>query len=47
MLMSEVVAEHCSNPVAILSGPTFAIEVAKGLPASVTLHVAIQNLGKN
>ena len=36
-LMSEVVAEHFPNPLAILSGPTFAIEVAKGLPASVTL----------
>ena len=36
-LMSEVVAEHFPNPLAILSGPTFAIEVARGLPASVTL----------
>lgn len=36
-LMSEVIAEHFSNPLAVLSGPTFAIEVAKGLPASVTL----------
>ncbi len=36
-LMSEVVAEYFSNPAAILSGPTFAIEVAKGLPVSVTL----------
>lgn len=36
-LMSEVVVEHLPNPLAVLSGPTFAIEVAKGLPASVTL----------
>ena len=36
-LMSEIAAEHLPNPLAILSGPTFAIEVAKGLPASVTL----------
>jgi glycerol-3-phosphate dehydrogenase (NAD(P)+) len=37
-LMSEVVAETLPhNPVCILSGPTFAIEVAKGLPTAVTL----------
>lgn len=36
-LMSEVISEYFPNPLAVLSGPTFAIEVAKGLPASVTL----------
>jgi len=37
-LMSEVVAETLpDNPVAILSGPTFAIEVARGLPTAITL----------
>ena len=36
-LMSDVMAEHLTNPLAVLSGPTFAIEVAKGLPASVML----------
>ncbi len=36
-LMSEVVEETLPNPLAILSGPTFAAEVAKGLPASVTI----------
>ncbi|RKU12315.1 glycerol-3-phosphate acyltransferase [Candidatus Poribacteria bacterium] len=45
-LMSEVVAEHFSNPLAILSGPTFAIEVAKGLPASVTLACGDAALGQ-
>jgi glycerol-3-phosphate dehydrogenase (NAD(P)+) len=45
-LMSEVVAEHCPNPLAILSGPTFAIEVAKGLPASVTLACGDAALGR-
>ena len=44
-LMSEVTAEHFSNPLAILSGPTFAIEVAKGLPASVTLACGNLELG--
>jgi glycerol-3-phosphate dehydrogenase (NAD(P)+) len=46
-LMSEVVAEHFPNPLAILSGPTFAIEVAKGLPASVTLACGGGSLGQN
>ena len=45
-LMSEVVAEHFPNPLAILSGPTFAIEVAKGLPASVTLACSDIFLGQ-
>ena len=45
-LMSEVMAEHFPNPLAILSGPTFAIEVAKGLPASVTLACGDTALGQ-
>ena len=45
-LMSEVVAEHLPNLLAILSGPTFAIEVAKGLPASVTLACGNASLGQ-
>lgn len=37
-LMSEVLAEAAPDfPVAVLSGPTFAHEVAAGLPAAVTL----------
>src|SRR6056297_1477175 len=37
-LMSEVLAEVLpGRPVAILSGPTFAKEVARGLPTAVTL----------
>lgn len=36
--MSEVIAEALpANPAAILSGPTFAAEVARGQPAAVTL----------
>ncbi len=37
-LMSEVVADVLPDrPIAVLSGPTFAIEVARGLPTAVTL----------
>ncbi|MCB2082007.1 MAG: NAD(P)-dependent glycerol-3-phosphate dehydrogenase [Rickettsiales bacterium] len=36
-LMSEVIAERVKNPLAVLSGPTFADEVAKGLPFAATL----------
>lgn len=37
-LMSEVAADLCPvAPCAVLSGPTFAIEVARGLPTAVTL----------
>ncbi|MBC8445371.1 MAG: NAD(P)-dependent glycerol-3-phosphate dehydrogenase [Rhodospirillaceae bacterium] len=37
-LLSEIVAETLPNvSIAVLSGPTFAIEVAKGLPTAVTL----------
>lgn len=38
-LLHEVVAELLGNklPVAVLSGPTFALEVAHGLPTAVTL----------
>lgn len=40
-LMSEIVAEVLPDaPVAILSGPTFAAEVARGLPTAVTLACA-------
>jgi len=44
--MGEVLAETLpNNPVAVLSGPTFAIEVARGLPTAVTLASADQELG--
>jgi glycerol-3-phosphate dehydrogenase (NAD(P)+) len=40
-LMSDVVAEVLpGRPVAVLSGPSFAIEVARGLPAAVTFASA-------
>ncbi len=38
LLMSEVLAETAGgHPIMVLSGPTFASEVADGLPAAVTL----------
>ncbi|WP_116091573.1 NAD(P)H-dependent glycerol-3-phosphate dehydrogenase [Sphingomonas crusticola] len=40
-LMSEAAAETCpAAPIAVLSGPTFASEVANGLPTAVTLACA-------
>ncbi len=45
-LMSEVLAETVPGaPQAVLSGPTFAIEVAQGLPTAVTLACADEELG--
>lgn len=45
MLMSEVAAELCPRAaIAVLSGPTFAHEVAAGLPTAVTLACADQAL---
>lgn len=45
-LMSEVAAECLpGTPLAVLSGPTFAAEVARGLPTAVTLAAADAELG--
>ncbi|GGE10420.1 glycerol-3-phosphate dehydrogenase [NAD(P)+] [Polymorphobacter glacialis] len=48
LLMAEVVADVAGAdlPVAILSGPTFAGEVARGLPTAVTLACADEALGE-
>ncbi|MDP9196476.1 MAG: NAD(P)-dependent glycerol-3-phosphate dehydrogenase [Pseudomonadota bacterium] len=46
-LLSEVTAEELSgHSVATLSGPTFATEVARGLPTAVTLACADPALGQ-
>ncbi len=46
-LMSEVLAEVLpANPIAVLSGPSFAAEVARGLPCAVTLACADLALGE-
>ncbi|MBL8673024.1 MAG: NAD(P)-dependent glycerol-3-phosphate dehydrogenase [Alphaproteobacteria bacterium] len=45
-LLSEVVARALPGwPIAVLSGPTFAAEVARGLPTAVTLACADPELG--
>ena len=47
LLMHEVAAEaRPGSPIAILSGPTFAHEVAAGLPTAVTLAVEDRPLGE-
>lgn len=46
LLMSEVAAAvHPAAPIAVLSGPTFAHEVAAGLPTAVTLACTDAALG--
>ncbi len=45
-LMTEVLAETLPDqPIAVLSGPTFAIEVARGQPTAVTLAATDAKLG--
>jgi glycerol-3-phosphate dehydrogenase (NAD(P)+) len=47
LLMHEVAAEiQAGSPIAVLSGPTFAHEVAAGLPTAVTLAVEDPALGE-
>jgi glycerol-3-phosphate dehydrogenase (NAD(P)+) len=47
MLMSEVAGEICPDaPIAVLSGPTFAHEVARGQPTAITLACADTQLGR-
>ena len=47
LLMHEVASEaQPSSPIAVLSGPTFAHEVAAGLPTAVTLAVEDEALGE-
>jgi glycerol-3-phosphate dehydrogenase (NAD(P)+) len=46
-LLHKVVGEACPGaPVAVLSGPTFAHEVARGLPTAVTLAAEDRESGK-
>ena len=47
MLVSEIVAEQRpDNPLAVLSGPTFAHEVAAGKPTAITLACESEAMGK-
>ena len=46
-LMTEIAAEVVpNNPLAVISGPSFAGEVARGVPAAVTLACADDLLGR-
>jgi len=46
-LMSDVARQVCpASPIAVLSGPTFAHEVAKGLPTAVTLASSDAEVGE-
>lgn len=45
-LMSEIVAELApGSPLAVLSGPSFAADIARGLPTAVTLAADNQEIG--
>jgi glycerol-3-phosphate dehydrogenase (NAD(P)+) len=47
LLMSKVLGEACPQAVpAVLSGPSFAAEVAAGKPTAVTLAIADRNFGE-
>jgi glycerol-3-phosphate dehydrogenase (NAD(P)+) len=47
-MLSEVVKQELPNqPIAVLSGPNFAIEVANGLPAATTIASADIELAKH
>ena len=47
LLLSQVAQEETPEvTIAILSGPTFADEVARGLPAAVTIAVADKEIGR-
>ncbi len=46
-LPSEILSETApQNPLAVLSGPTFAAEVARGLPSAITLAAYDPELGR-
>lgn len=46
-LMSDVARQVCpASPIAVLSGPTFAHEVARGLPTAVTLASSDAEVGE-
>lgn len=45
-LMVDVARASVPNPIAILSGPSFAAEVARGLPCAITLACADAALGQ-
>ena len=47
-LMSQAIKEITQDhPVGVLSGPTFAIEVARGLPCAITLATEDEKVGQS
>jgi glycerol-3-phosphate dehydrogenase (NAD(P)+) len=44
--MSQVVAEHVSNPFGTLGGPAFAQEVAAAMPTAITIAAEDEAIGK-
>ncbi|MDQ2926325.1 MAG: NAD(P)-dependent glycerol-3-phosphate dehydrogenase [Acidobacteriota bacterium] len=44
--MSQVVREHAANPFATLSGPSFAQEVAAGMPTAIAVAADDEAIGK-
>lgn len=44
-LQSDIIARHHSGPVAILTGPSFAGEIARGLPTALTLACTDSTVG--
>lgn len=45
--MSQVMAEHGDNPIGTLGGPSFAQEVAAGMPTAITIATDDPLLGKS
>ncbi len=45
-LLSDIIREECANPVAILTGPSFASELAVGKPTAATLACTDLYLGE-
>ena len=46
-LMSTIVSDEIKNcPIGVLSGPNFAHEIARGLPAATTLAIGNETLGR-
>lgn len=45
-LISDIIRNECVNPVAVLTGPCFAADLAKGLPSAATLACNDRQLGE-
>ncbi|MGH7770948.1 MAG: NAD(P)H-dependent glycerol-3-phosphate dehydrogenase [Candidatus Binatia bacterium] len=46
-VLSEIFGESQRNRLAFISGPTFALEVAQGLPAAITVAALIEQVGRD